>query len=140
MNLVSIEELEELALDAKEAICGYADDCNTDIYINVVKSETSLDSYHATVTEDGFIYASEERFFHGGNEVNVAIVFDDEHSDDVSDAQLDKIAAVVAVLVNALDVELDDEHVVVIHYMDLDEKIIERAEWYIDNGFDFEGE
>lgn len=129
MILTNLENLEELALDAKENICKFADDNNTDIVIDIAKSDNTNHCHIAIKNDD--IYMSDEEFYCGGNEISIVI---DNNSDINENRQNNCISAVVAVLINIFDIESDEDHILSMNN-DIDiQYIIEKAEWYIDNG------
>lgn len=126
MRNVTLDELEELALTSKPRL--YSDD-EKDITIAVEERNQAFESAPVIVREDGTIFLGSE--LGGCTEIRIAADFESEPTDE----QKESVAAVIAIIVDAFGVELDDEHLTLPESFPWDE-IADRADWLLECGLE----
>ena len=89
-----------------------------------------LDNYHILIDSCGNVEAEENRFLDPDTKIHVAIVVSEDEP-----SQMKALAETIAVLVNALDIEFDTEHIILPDYFPV-ESIMENAEWFLTNGLE----
>ena len=126
MRNITLDELEELALTAKPRL--YSDD-EKDITIAVEEHTQTFESAPVIVREDGTIFLGSE--LGGCTEMRIAADFESEPTDE----QKASLAAVIAVIVDAFGVELDEDHLVLPESFPWDE-IADRVDWLLECGLE----
>lgn len=124
-------ELEEIALEAKEALWCQAETEDVDITISVFRQSTIFEDYHIVIDEEAKLIVVDENFKNSGADIRVAVISD--HGD-INEDQMQTLAGALAVLVDVLDIEFDDEHIFLPDCLSTEE-ILEITEWYLENGF-----
>lgn len=132
MHTVSWDELEEIALSTKDGILRKADQEDVDITIQVYHHGMLLDDYHILIDSCGNVEATENRFYDADSKIRIAVVLPE---DGAETAQMKALSGTIAVLVNALDIEFDDAHIILPDHFPAD-SIMEDAEWFLTNGLD----
>lgn len=130
MHTVNWDELEEIALSSKETILRQAEQDNVGITIQIYHHGMILDHYHILIDPCGNVEAEENRFLDPDTKIHVAIVVSEDEP-----SQMKALAETIAVLVNALDIEFDTEHIILPDYFPV-ESIMENAEWFLTNGLE----
>lgn len=122
MKSVSLEEFGEIVSEAKAGILDIAEESGAEITVTIEGREHEYDDHAVTVTDDG---------------IYVPIACDLGTSTDIRvvDADIDgeMLAAVLAVLSDALSIELDGESFILPEGSD-EEAIFTQAEWCLTNG------
>lgn len=129
MRNITLEELEELALNSKGDLCDSAESMGRDIKLYLhwtgMHYGQQFSDYHINIDYDGTIYVStdnmDEQLSHTWhrNTGAVGIALDcaygagseDLGSEPPTDEQIETMAKVIAVLSNALDVPIDKQHI-----------------------------
>lgn len=120
MKHVTLEELENIVLEAKAGIIEAAEESGAEIVVTVEVCEHAFDSHAITVTDDD-IYVPFDSELGTSSDINVV----------GADADGEALAPVLAVFSDVLDIELDEEHFVLPNGMD---GLLEQAEWCLTNG------
>jgi hypothetical protein len=125
-------ELEEIALEAKEALWCQAEVEDVDITISVFRQATIFEDYHIVIDESGKLITIDENFKYSGADIRVAVISD---RGEINEDQVQTLAGALAVLVDVLDIEFDDEHIFLPDCLPADD-VMTSAEWYLENGFE----
>lgn len=126
---ISIGELEELALNAKQSMLELAAENESSIMLNI---SLRANDPHIIIDEDGGIQATTDDLSEAGLNVRIAVAMNEEYDE----AQCDLLTSVVAILVNTLDIEFDEDHIQFSDELHARE-ILEQVEWKLDNGIDY---
>lgn len=125
MKTATIEEFEDILFEAKTSILEAAEENETDVTITIENKDHAFGSHVITVTDDDIFIPIENDL---GNTTDICIAA-------ATNLDSDKLASVVAVIADALEVEIDEDHVFLPEGKS-GESLLNRVEWFLTNGID----
>lgn len=126
---ISIEELEELALNGKQSLLEQAAENESGIMLNI---SLRASDPHIYIDADGGIQATTNDLSEAGLNIRITAPMDGGYDD----IQCDTLTSVIAILVNTLDIEFDEDYIQFSDGLHARE-LLEQVEWKLDNGIDY---
>lgn len=123
MKTISTEEFADILFEAKQPIAEAAEENGADVTLTIEGNDHAFSDSVITIAEDDILVPV-------GLEVGDMT---DIRMAAAEDAENDRLASVIAVVADALEIELDSEHVILPETLDED-AILDRAEWFLTNG------
>lgn len=123
MKTISTEEFADILFEAKQPIAEAAEENGADVTLTIEGNDHAFSDSVITIAEDDILVPV-------GLEVGDMT---DIRMAAAEDAENDRLASVIAVAADALEIELDSEHVILPETLD-EGTILDRAEWFLTNG------
>lgn len=123
MKTISTEEFADILFEAKQPIAEAAEENGADVTLTIEGNDHAFSDSVITITEDDILVPVSLEV---GDMTDIRMAA-------AEDAENDRLASVIAVVADALEIELDSEHVILPETLDED-AILDRAEWFLTNG------
>lgn len=123
MKTISTEEFADILFEAKQPIAEAAEENGADVTLTIEGNDHAFSDSVITITEDDILVPVSLEV---GDMTDIRMAA-------AEDAENDRLASVIAVVADALEIELDSEHVILPETLDED-TILDRTEWFLTNG------